>query len=47
MEEYTIISIFIGLIIIGSFIVLSIKMKGGIGKYNLKVYGITLIAQGG
>lgn len=44
MDKFYIISIFIGLIIIGAFIVLSTKMKNGIGNYNLKVYGITIIA---
>jgi hypothetical protein len=44
MEKFYIISIFLGLIIVGAFLVLSFKMKNGIGKYNLKVYGITIIA---
>jgi len=44
MEKFYIISGFLAVITIGAFIVLAIKMNIGIGKYNLKIYGITLIA---
>ena len=42
MDKIVTIIIF-GIISISSFILLIVKMKGGIGKFNLKIYGITLI----
>lgn len=44
MDKFQIIILFIAVISIGAFLLLKNKMKPGFGNFNLKVYGITLIA---
>lgn len=44
MEKFYIIVGLVAVIGIGALIVLGKKMKEGFGNYNLKVYGITLVA---
>lgn len=43
MDKFFVIVVFLGFITIGAFIFLFTKVKDGIGQYNLKIYGITLI----
>ena len=44
MEKFHIIVALISIISIGSLFILFKKMKVGFGNYNIKVYGITLVA---
>ena len=43
-EQFYIIVGLIAIMGIGAMVILGLKMKGGFGNYNLKVYGITLVA---